>query len=241
MSMSDLLNNDYRVFFVSPEELDHKTRSCANMWLSDDVFVSRLVAVVIDEAHLFYEWGISFRRAWGDLASLLARVSEIPKLFLSATMTQYAKQSIINAFNFEQNPYKIIEYPDSLSRSNLFISLRPINNKDAVFDSIKLALELDLNCEQIQSPADIPLSIIYLDSKRICARLLSFLNHWVSNSTAASHFHNIVAMYHADCTEASRDRIYDRIMEGTTRIVVATECLGMVCPSLFYFHYPQLI
>lgn len=49
-----LLQNGTRVFFSSPEGL--KQGEYAHSLLASSAFTSRLVAVVIDEAHLFYDW-----------------------------------------------------------------------------------------------------------------------------------------------------------------------------------------
>lgn len=142
-------------------------------------------------------------------------------------MTPYAKQSIINAFGFPPARLDVIQYNASLPRSNLFLSLRPVRDPHDALESIKLALDIDFDDPSIDCPERVPLSIIYLDAKALCRRVKQLLLLWISQSRA-SHLKGIVAIYHADCSENSRGNVYQGIQNGTIRLVIATECLGMV-------------
>ena len=168
---------------------------------------------------------MQFRRAWGDLACLLSAVALVPKLFLSATLPMYTRQSIINAFQFDASALSFVTAADSLPRQNLFISLRPIQNRSSPFDSIVEGLEL--RSQSVAQLLALPLSIIYMDSKPKCVQLYHYLQKQLPREAA-----EIIGVYHSDCQESTKNRVYEKVFQGIKRIVIATECLGMV--SLFY-------
>lgn len=134
-------------------------------------------------------------------------------MFLSATLTPFNKATILRLFDSRENDIAWIK--EDLSRPNLFISVRPILDKEQPFADVLAALPIS---DGVVKP-----TVIYVDKVRDTIAIKAYLMSALPPALRQS-----VAVYHARCSEKTKERCWDAIKSGRIKIVIATECLGMV-------------
>jgi superfamily II DNA helicase RecQ len=81
---TDLAKGKYRICYASPELLLHNPRF--KRLFRTEEFRRKVVAIVVDEAHVIEAWKDEFRKDYGELESLkIIAGIEIPWLALTAT------------------------------------------------------------------------------------------------------------------------------------------------------------
>lgn len=113
----NLLNDDYKIFYISPERLLNR-KFMENI---ADVHVSLLA---VDEAHCISEWGSDFRPSYQNIAGFRENF-KIPCLALTATASYQVMDEIQRKLKLEQTQI----FRSSYKRSNLYIHVREVVDK----------------------------------------------------------------------------------------------------------------
>lgn len=93
---SEILNNDYRVVYMSPEYI-----SVGGLELLRRMGTT-ITLIAIDEAHCISQWGHDFRISYRDLAKIRDVLPTIPFLALTATATKRVLADISNNLQLRQ-------------------------------------------------------------------------------------------------------------------------------------------
>lgn len=116
--MDEILDDKYRIVYVSPELL---TGSGGELI---DKLGERLTLIAIDEAHCVSQWGHDFRPCYRSLGLIRIRHPNIPILAVTATATPRVRTDICNSLRL-QNPQIVCT---GFDRPNLDFVICPKRN-----------------------------------------------------------------------------------------------------------------
>lgn len=208
----------YRYLLVSPEFLE---RAEARKILTSSKVASRLAAFFIDEAHLVSEWARSFRPAFNNLRTLADLLPGVPFMCMSGTMPQHVMRKVQHSLAIPNDDLLVVRA--NVSRPNLHISVRPtLAEKGNEMSDVWAAIIQNAN-QPITTVNEVPLTILYVDSHELLEAFTAQLRAILPLPLRSS-----VYSFSSRGRQATRDATWDDIIQGSCRIIVATECLGMV-------------
>ncbi len=158
--------------------------------------------VVIDEAHCISQWGHDFRPAYLELAAALDALGRPPLLALTATATPAVTDDICRQLNAAQ--MQVVNA--GIYRANLHYAVRQCTS-EAQRNARAVALATHLHGA----------GIIY------CATIKAA----IALQQALQQAGVVADLYHGKLRAAERRASQDRFMQGSTRLMVATNAFGM--------------
>ena len=225
-SHANLAEESFKVVFAHPEAFI----SCkeGRRILMSNVFQERVVASVIDEAHLVEEWGREFRPDYGKLVQLASLFPNAPFLVLTATAPKHTQKAISSLHLV--NPRVIIA---NLNRPNIFIEVtkRLPSSDEESYESILLPIAQKLK----EALTRYPLTIIYLPLKWCGYAFKLFMDELRDKSYFpcgdVSPRNCLFAQYHSPQTERRKQEILSQLQGSDTlrvpRVIFATVAIGM--------------
>lgn len=196
-------------------------------------FQSRVSMVVVDEVHLIPIWGGSsdgpnraFRTAYNAIGTLKSRLrSSTVFLGLSATLMPGKHTNIVKErLGFDGPKFSFIQR--DCERTNLHITVRRIEHsytQDTFAD-------LDwLVPGQLSYPANIPKTIIYIDSIMRGHTLVTYLQSLLPPTLRSNACRIIRHLYAGSCSQCKDEASHDFLATGpdsVLRIIVATDAFG---------------
>ena len=156
--------------------------------------------VAVDEAHCISQWGYDFRPSYLNIAEIREMMSEeVPFLALTATATPRVVDDIVSRLRMKDP--KVLR--TSFRRPNITYVVREVEDKSTyVLRSLK------------KEPGS---GIIYVNSRKRSKEVAELL---VGNNIKAD-------FYHAGLPQEMRDRKQTSWTTGETRVIVATNAVGM--------------
>ncbi|KAE8254450.1 hypothetical protein A4X13_0g3415 [Tilletia indica] len=218
--------NRVRVVFVSPESL-FKHKSLAQH-LFEGAWSHFLAAIVVDEAHVVYDWGLAlgrskgsaaptaFRPEYGKLAWMRARVPDrVPMLAVSATLCGPCLPAICSSLGFGRRPFFALDV--GRERDGCSYDIQALRHSARTF------LDLAECFPAAPSVAnDLPKALVYVNTRREAVDAAESLQRLlpVELRPAVASLTAIDSPFH-------KRALLRRLRKGTVRILVATEALGM--------------
>jgi ATP-dependent DNA helicase RecQ len=219
---------NFKIIFAHPEAFI----SCkeGRRLLLSNSFQHRIVASVIDEAHLVEEWGREFRPDFSKLAQLGSIFPNAPFLILTATAPLQMRDELICTLHLKK-PFVVVA---NLNRPNIFIEKKkrkPASTNEESFDSILLPIARELKKSLIL----FPLTIIYLPLKWCGYAFKLFMEELEDKSYIPSDEripkNCLFAQYHSPQTEEMKLEILSQLKghdsSRKTRVVFATVAIGL--------------
>ena len=155
--------------------------------------------LAVDEAHCISQWGYDFRPAYLEIAALRALIPNINAIALTATATPTVQQDIQEKLQFRQP----VRFQKSFARDNLTYVVRKTEDKDNQLLNILYYV-----------PGT---AIVYVKRRRNTKAVAQFLQKKGIDAVA----------YHAGLTALEREVRQEAWINGTTRVMVATNAFGM--------------
>ena len=219
---------NFKIIFAHPEAFI----SCreGRRLLMSNSFQQRIVASVIDEAHLVEEWGREFRPDFHKLAQLGSIFPNAPFLVLTATAPVQMRKELICTLNLEK-PLVVVA---NLNRPNIYIEKKkrkPASINEESFESILLPIAKELKERLTQ----FPLTIIYLPLKWCGYAFKLFIEELGDKSYIPSDEripkNCLFAQYHSPQTEEMKLEILSQLKRNDStrkiRVVFATVAIGL--------------
>ena len=213
--MARVERGEARLLYVTPERF------------LDDDFTRVLRAVpialvAVDEAHCVSEWGHSFRPAYLALGPAVRQLGHPTVLALTATATPWVRGDIVEQLGM-RDPEIVVRGSD---RPNLFLEVRRVETEADEHRALRrlLAPEHDDDAGNDGSDAaDDAASafegsgIVYTATTRGARETAA----WLRASGIAADF------YHGQRSKRDRARVQDAFMDGTVRVIAATNAFGL--------------
>ena len=148
----------------------------------------------------------------------MAAIPQVPLMFLSATLTPFNLKSIREQFWLnDENSLKVIK--QDISRPNLKICIRQFFFKSEHMRDLALIMRREIEANPDSR------KIIFFDSIAKCSEIRDYLRKKLND-------HDGIEQYHADLEPTTEPLKLDSLMSGRHKIIVATECLGMVISTM---------
>ncbi|KAF4622101.1 hypothetical protein D9613_009530 [Agrocybe pediades] len=216
--MSRICNGDWQIVLLSPEiMLSAKFRD--NVLLNPKM-ASRILSVVVDEAHVISHWGAEFRKDYGRLGILRSILPNgTPFVAMSATLSRRIKNDVLKKLEFNEKDYLDLDIGND--RSNVSIVTRSIHNPMITYSDMDFVIPAG-----VTSATDIPLTFIYADKINdgvgIEERLTELLPENLRNQ-------GLIRPYSAAYTVEHREMVMALFRAGIIRVLVCTDAAGMGC------------
>lgn len=181
---------------------------CAPERLYREDFVSALMKfrpdmVVIDEAHTASEWADTFRASYNRIGQFVEEAQPQVVAAFTATCPPHIEVDVRRVLCMPR-AQKLVYY---YRRTNLQLESRLLDHRSHLIDSVSAVARKDQSC------------IVYCSTVRGCEELAVQLQDSLVDVN--------VQVYHGDLDPASRAASQDAFMEGSTRVMVATNAFGM--------------
>ena len=191
----------YKLVYVAPERFQHHHFISA-------LQRTEISLIAVDEAHCISRWGHNFRPHYARLGEYLTALSPPRVLACTATATPQVSADIVTTLRFQNARTHIAGF----LRENLYLEARLCNSERS------RQHQLESFITQMITQGEGAIVVYSTTVKRVekyaqvCVELLG---------------DEEVVMYHGRLPNQERQAAQDRFMEGSARVVVATNAFGM--------------
>jgi superfamily II DNA helicase RecQ len=178
--------------------------------------LSRVYAIVVDEAHCISHWGAAFRKKYGSLGVVRAFLPKpTPVIAVSASLTRRVCRDIAQKLQFSTGyVYKNL----GNDRPNVSIVVRAIHNPLHTYTDLDFLIPANVGqCEDLKK------TWIYADNIEVGAEIIYHLR-----TLLPEHLNGVVRPYNAVHSVEYRLAAMDQFRSGKIRILVCTDAAGMV-------------
>ncbi|KAJ7457910.1 P-loop containing nucleoside triphosphate hydrolase protein [Mycena galericulata] len=203
--------------FVSPEIA--ASLEFSKKVLSQPRFQQHLRLVFIDEAHCVSLWGGSFRSEYAELGVLRGRVpASVTFAIASATLPQHVLDDVCAKLRIGKDAVSISM---SNARPNIALSVRKIVHPEETKADLRFLIR-----EDATSPSDIPISLVYFNTRIETEDACDQLQSWAADAGIAK---SAIGFYHAKIGSARKRELERKLRDGEVRILCCTDAVGMGC------------
>ncbi|KAJ3523707.1 hypothetical protein NMY22_g11325 [Coprinellus aureogranulatus] len=208
----------YQVLIISPELL--LSRRFIDVMLRDKAFTSRILSVVVDEAHVVSHWGAGFRKRYGELGMIRAFLARGTSMVaMSATLSPRVRDDVLRKLEFSKLDYEAID--EGNDRPNVALVARAIEHTQ---ESMK---DLDFIIPKgVTKAEDIPLTMVYADS---VSQGPDFVEHLNALLPPELRNKGLIRPFSAAFTNEYRTTLLTDFKKGLVRVLVCTDAAGMGC------------
>ena len=186
-------------------------------WLACKKTMTRVLAVIVDEAHCISQWGGDFRPAYAELEKLRAFIpTNIPLLLTSATLCPSSLSDVCARMNINLKKSFFLNLGNR--RSNITTTVIHMDNaKD-----FKALLNVLPTPEDIFLPSS-PKTLVFSNTVNVAQSLVQEVRDHYGPA-----FRDKVDFLHAHRTKKAKNRVMKCFRMGRVRILIATEAARMV-------------
>jgi superfamily II DNA helicase RecQ len=244
--MEKILNKEYRTLLIGPEQLH------CDKWRAlfrNEEWTRDLYAIIVDEAHVVHQWGTTFRPVYETLREArYMNVRRVPVLAMSATlpvnvcnrviaMLDMRDPAIINVGSARPNIFlrflpflygmaRFIDVWNLLPKMQEVAKERGTEGEHSVKGSMDNHLRVVVSAslaEPFSPPSALPKTVIYVNSRSMVLELYKFIR----SKMPTVELRDSIQYHHSSATDVHRHQVEAGLTDGTYRVVVATDSLGM--------------
>lgn len=201
---------------VNPETAFRHAGIFEEVWKATR-FISKLISVVWDEAHLITGWA-SFRPDLGEgnrLRNLIP--GTIPFVLPSATMPQDVLNETISAMNLRRD--RLLIFQRSNDRPNVYLTVRKIRHALSSFRDLEFLVP-----ENWKPGIKIPRFVVFFDNIEESIKAAE-----VVRQRLPPEYRERIVWFNADNTPRFRERVTADFLNHKMFGLFCTDAFGMVC------------
>ncbi|EAU85201.2 ATP-dependent DNA helicase recQ [Coprinopsis cinerea okayama7 len=217
-NLQKLKNGDYQVLLISPELL--LSKRFLDTMMRDREFTSRILSVVVDEAHVVSSWGAGFRKKYGELGMIRAFLPKhVPLVAMSATLPARVRYDVAQKLEFPQDGYLFVNIGND--RPNVSIVVRAIHNTMKTYSDLDFIIP-----KTMRHPNDIPSTLVYGDNVQEGPVIADNIDDKLPEEWRRR---GLVRPFNAGFSQAYREKVLRLFKLGIVRVLVCTDAAGMGC------------
>lgn len=205
----------YRVIITNPEILLQPGNTGFSKLLRSEAFTSRIIALVLDEAHCISVWE-SFRPAFKEIGRLRHLIDNVRFHLTSATLPKHILTDVLNSVNIPRDD--VFKIHRSNARPNIAVVVREIQHSLTSFKDLNFIV--DDWAAGGPTPGKF---LILFDSIDECVKAGRHLR-W----RLPLELRDFIKWHHSDMTPEFRVESLDELLKGNIIGFCATETLDMV-------------
>jgi hypothetical protein len=215
-TFTQLAKGTYRICYASPECLLHNPRF-KKLFRHED-FRRKIVAMVVDEAHVIEAWKTEFRKDYGELETLkIIMGNEIPWLALTGTCSTKTFETIYQTLGMG-GTRRFYGLDCGSDRPNLALWVRSMEYPASSLHDLLAFVPISPQC-----PSDFPKSIFYFKTRQLSRRACDLVR-----SVVDPEFRKYLYAFTAVNSEEYKEEIMLRLRKGLNlRWLFATIAAGM--------------
>ena len=187
-----LINGGAKLLYVSPERL-------RNQRFIQELRMTEVSLIVVDEAHCISQWGYDFRPSYLNIRSLRKIFPKVNVLALTATATPHVESDILRQLEMKDAAL----FRMSFSRSNLNYIVR--NTETKIYEIFHILCRTEGS------------AIVYVRSRKRTREIAEYLSSAGISST----------YYHAGLDISLKEERQNEWQRSGVRVMVATNAFGM--------------
>lgn len=187
-----LVNGGAKLLYVSPERL-------RNQRFIQELRMTEVSLIVVDEAHCISQWGYDFRPSYLNIRSLRKIFPKVNVLALTATATPHVESDILRQLEMKNAAL----FRMSFSRSNLNYIVR--NTETKIYEIFHILSRTEGS------------AIVYVRSRKRTREIAEYLSSAGISST----------YYHAGLDISLKEERQNEWQRSGVRVMVATNAFGM--------------
>ena len=187
-----LINGGAKLLYVSPERL-------RNQRFIQELRMTEVSLIVVDEAHCISQWGYDFRPSYLNIRSLRKIFPKVNVLALTATATPHVESDILRQLEMKDAAL----FRMSFSRSNLNYIVR--NTETKIYEIFHILSRTEGS------------AIVYVRSRKCTREIAEYLSSAGISST----------YYHAGLDISLKEERQNEWQRSGVRVMVATNAFGM--------------
>lgn len=187
-----LINGGAKLLYVSPERL-------RNQRFIQELRMTEVSLIVVDEAHCISQWGYDFRPSYLNISSLRKIFPKVNVLALTATATPHVESDILCQLEMKDAAL----FRMSFSRSNLNYIVR--NTETKIYEIFHILSRTEGS------------AIVYVRSRKRTREIAEYLSSAGISST----------YYHAGLDISLKEERQNEWQRSGVRVMVATNAFGM--------------
>jgi superfamily II DNA helicase RecQ len=202
---------------ISPEMMLSK-RFVTNV-LRNPEMRTRVLSVVIDEAHVVSHWGSGFRKKYGTLGILRALLpKDTPMVAMSATLPSRVQRDVLKKLQFEEKKYTYLNLGND--RPNVSLVVRSIQNTLGSYTDLDFLIP-----RGVREAGEVKKTFIYSDNIAVGSDMMEHLYDIGLEGFRAA---GIIRTYSSAFSAKYRRDVMELFKTGVVRILICTDAAGMV-------------
>ena len=190
--------------------------------LQNPAMGSRVLSVVVDEAHVVSHWGSSFRKKYGTLGVLRALLPKgTPIVAMSATLPSRVRKDVLKKLQFDED---FVDLKVGNDRPNVSIVVRAIQNTMNTYSNLNFLIP-----KGVKDIKEVPKTMVYADQVAVGVDMEDRLYDISPESFCETGF---IRPYSAAFSLEYRTTVMALFKAGVVRILICTDAAGMVSSQL---------
>jgi superfamily II DNA helicase RecQ len=183
---------------------------------------SRVVSVIVDEAHVVSRWGHSFRKKYSELGIIRAFLPRgTPIIALSATLARRVRRDVLRTLAI-QKEHVLLDLGND--RPNVALAVRAMQHTATSFADLDFVIPEKAR-QPSSKPTDVPPTWIFFDSINGAIGMIDHIEDLLPEHLRRK---GLVRPFSAAMAQEYRTEVLELFKEGVVRVLVCTDAAGMV-------------
>ena len=217
VEIQKICKGEWQIVLISPEII--LSKPFIKEVLRNPAMASRILSIVVDEAHVVSHWGSGFRKQYAELGILRAILPKgTPFVAMSATLAPRVRRDVLKKLQFDEKNFVDINIGND--RPNVSIVVRAIQNPMNTYSDLDFVIP-----DGVKTTGDIPKTFIYADQISAEVGLETRLTERLPPELREI---GAIRPFSAAFSPEHRQELLNLFKAGVVRVLICTDAAGMV-------------